>query len=202
MPKFNIGDKVVISDPAYLVTETDAHGFVSSAFFGKTATVRAVKDEDANSLIGTAYDVMADGLGQTISQRYLTAAPEPDEPTIPDGVYVTNYPDAGDTVIVKDGKAIEVLETSDGCDPKGHSGFLNDTFYLTGAVRLVAPEIVEPEPLPDGIYADSYGDLVHIKDGKARNLVDDGGRGYLYSYDTYGTGEGPFTPAIKEDTAK
>lgn len=189
MSKFNIGDKVTIANPAYIVTANDPKGYVSAEAFGKTAEViKVIPEGTRDDIIGTAYQVqVTPGLAQTISQHYLTeVVEEPETPTLADGVYKETgaYPD---TVLVRDGKVVEVLIATDGCVDEisiaDHlSWFQAGDHRLEDLVRLVAPGEPKPEPLLDGIYVDSEGDIVQIKDGKARDLQSPRGTVYSIAY--------------------
>jgi hypothetical protein len=173
--KFNIGDRVTIASPAYLIQTNDPKGYVDSDFYGKTGVVTRVEEEDDTSTrVGTAYEVKADskGYSQTISQRYLTLAPVVKE-TLVDGVYRDDS--SRDTVLVKDNKVIEVLIAGDGCTtPSGlndHLSWLQGENLATRLTRLVAPTTYAPDVPADGIYIDSAGDTVLVKDGKGRDVA-------------------------------
>lgn len=198
MSKFNVGDRVVISDPAYLVSAANAKAYVSPDAYGKPATVTRVNEEDEGTLVGQAYVVRIDGgtLSQTISQRYLTAAPA--APALPDGVYRET---GGDIVLVRDGKAVEILETNDGCprDNVDHLSSLSQDNYLSGAVRLVAADRTATSSVPDGVYTDSEGDVVHVKDNKVRYF---NARNNPTYYEDDLTVYGPYIPLVEEDSTK
>lgn len=198
MSKFNIGDRVVIADPAYIVLEGNAEGYVSPALYGKSGVVRRVKEEDTGSFIGTAYEVEAvrDGFTQTISQRYLTAAPpEPVKPVLADGVYRTRL---DDTVLVLNGKAVEILESSDDCPREDHAFWLNEHDALDGATRLVAAD-AGATAVPDGVYTDSDGDVVHVKDNEVRYLH--GSYAAIYNAEDIKS-YGPYIPLVQEGSTK
>lgn len=208
MSKFNIGDRVVIADPAYLVETIDLQGYVDPEFYGKTGVVNRVEEEDDTlSVIGTAYGVQADGKGysQTISQRYLSAAPEP-EPTpepVADGVYREKDDEYADTVLVKDGKVVEVLIAGDGCEGPEYIAdhlrvFQSASFSFDKVVRLVAPKVEKPV-VADGIYVDNSGDIVQIKDGKHRDLQS--GVTVFTSAGYEDPAYGPYTPVVTETEA-
>lgn len=196
MSKFNIGDRVVIADPAYLVVAGDAKGYVSPDFYGQPGIVIRVAEEGtADRRIGTSYEVEAvrDNFTQTISQHYLTAAPpEPVKPVLADGVYLTAL---GDTVLVLSGKAVEILETGDGCPREDHNFRLGESDILSAATRLVAA--TTQATVPNGVYTDSDGDVVHVKDGKVRYLTS----GTVYHADDFEV-YGPYIPLVQEDSTK
>lgn len=198
MTKYNIGDRVLVADPAYLVFAEDAAGYVSSEMFGKTGTITEVPQEDSDGLVGQAYAVEADsGLWQTISQRYLSPAPEPVKPTtifddLEDGIYEV---DDTDTFIVRGGEA-----TFARCRyALSDDWYSHDPAQATGrVVRLVQPEI-EPSPdyPEDGAYVDTDNDLLVIADRKATWVVNFGKNGQEldhYELASYG----PFIPLVPE----
>jgi hypothetical protein len=128
------------------------------------------------------------------------------KPTLPNGIYRERD---GDTIIVLDGKAVEIVATGDGCslDNETHTDLLGEDDFLDGAVRLIAPkpEDVEPPMPADGVYADKDGDIVQVKDGRIR---------YLSDYVAYGSASnffdgtedfhtyGPYVPLVEEDATK
>lgn len=129
------------------------------------------------------------------------------KPTLPNGIYRER---GGDTVIVLDGKAVEIVATGDGCplSNEDHMDLLSDDDFLDGAVRLVAPEPEDVKPtVPDnGVYADTDGDIVQVKDGRIR---------YLSGYVEFGDDPsdfqdgasdfaiyGPYVSLVEEDATK
>lgn len=131
-----------------------------------------------------------------IADLIETAAVDPKPTVLEDGVYRDT--EDGDAVLVEDGKVVEVLATSDGCDASVHLAFYTGYAGATQSlVRLVAPENNEG-PLPtDGFYADNDGDLVQVKDGQVRYLT---GRvrtdvwfDLSEEHDVYG----PYTPLVE-----
>lgn len=204
MSKFNIGDRVTIASPAYIIEERDPKGYVDPDFYGKTGVVTVVKEEDDSSdRVGTAYEVLADaeGYSQTISQRYLTLTPVVKE-TLVDGVYRDSRSD--DTVLVKDNKVIEVLIAGDGCVTSegldDHLSWFQNGGPVGRLTRLVAPPTTATDTPADGIYIDSAGDTVHVKDGKGRDVATGT---YVYinnnTWSTYSTLEyHPYIPLVLE----
>lgn len=209
MSKFSIGDRVVIADPAYLIEAIDPEGYVDPEFYGKTGVVKRVEEEDdTRSYVGTAYSVQADskGYSQTISQRYLSAAPEPEPAPEPvaDGVYREKDDEYADTVLVKDGKVVEVLIAGDGCEGPEYIAdhlrvFQSASFSFDKVVRLVAPETEKPT-LVDGIYVDNSGDIVQIKNGQHRDLQSAFGTVFTIE-DLEDPIYGPYTPVVTETEA-
>lgn len=136
------------------------------------------------------------------------SAPVPaPKPELPDGIYRERD---GDTVLVRDGRAVEILATGDICPvtDSAHLACLDDEDFLKDAVRLVAPtpEEIVPTVPADGVYADKDGDIVQVKGGLLR---------YLSGYVEYGDepspfrddeGDfvtyGPYVPLVEEDASK
>jgi hypothetical protein len=129
------------------------------------------------------------------------------EPTLPDGIYRERN---GDTVLVRDGKAVEILATNDSCPVTegAHVSCLEEEDFLKDAVRLVAPtpEEIKPVVPADGVYADTDGDIVQIKNGSIR---------YLSEFVDYGEEPGtfqdgasdftmfsPYVPLVEEGSSK
>lgn len=203
MTKYNIGDRVLVANPAYLVMAGDAEGFVSTGMFGAVGKILRVLDEDSGSLVGQAYSVQAEGsdLQQTISQRYLSPASEPAKPTtifddLEDGIYEV---DGLDTFIVRRGEAT-FARCKYGLNGEDEvSGFDHNSTRVNGnVVRLVAPETKPAPDYPeDGAYVDTDGDLLVIADRKATWVNDFGRNGEEIHPDNL-VDYGPLTPLVPE----
>lgn len=124
------------------------------------------------------------------------------EPELPDGIYRERD---GDTVLVRDGKAVEILATGDICPVTdlAHVSCLDDEDFLKDAVRLVAPttEEVKPPVPADGVYADKDGDIVQVKGSQARYIGTTGLRGWFDATEDI-TEYGPYVPLVEEDASK
>lgn len=129
-------------------------------------------------------------------------APAP-ELMLPDGIYRERY---RDTVLVRDGKAVEILATGDGCPvtDAAHVSCLDGENFLKDAVRLVAQsgEEVKPTVPADGVYADKDGDILQIKGTRARYFYRTSGFGGWFDAEEDVREYGPYVPLVEEDASK
>lgn len=132
------------------------------------------------------------------------SAPVPaPEPTLPDGIYREDG-SVPDTFFIQDGKAVEVLATTDGCatEQSGHQAALAD-LDLKSLTRLVAPtpEEVKPTVPVSGVYADKDGDIVQFKGNQMRYIYPNGPGGW-FDADEDVREFGPYVPLVEEDSSK